>query len=975
MTPTIIRLSLALTIFLTTNLGAQISLGLEETFVSFGQEHPGDFPVFNRNELTPVWCSRADHVGVQRAARDLQADIERVSGRRPEYLQTESPAKKRVVIIGTAGKCPIIDSLIQAGRLPAAALIGKWETFVITTLSKPTEGIDEALIIAGSDKRGTIYGIYELSEQLGVSPWYWWADVTPVRQLAASVRPGLYSSGEPAVRYRGIFINDEAPCLTGWAKEKFGGLNSQFYTRVFELLLRLRANYLWPAMWDNAFNEDDPESPRLADEYGIVMGTSHHEPMMRAHKEWTTRRAQYGNGKWNYASNAEALQRFFREGVKRNGRYENLVTIGMRGDGDEGMVSSGSIDEDMRLLRRIFEDQRRILSEETGVSAERIPQLWALFTEVQKFYEHGLRPPDDVTLLWTDDNTGNLRRLPTLEERQRSGGAGIYYHFDMHGGPYAYQWVNTNPLPKIAEQMTLAHEYGANRIWIANVGDIKPLEIPIEFFLRMAWNPRRGARDQVSNYLLRWAEREFGRDFATEAADIVARYTKYNGWRKPEIVVPESFSPVHYREAETVLASWRKVSDDAARLHARLPDSKREAFFQLVLHPAKASAIVNELNIVAGFNRLYASQGRISTNGLAARARELFRQDQVLTDEYNHRLSGGKWNHLMDQAHLGQYSWEPPRVNSLPPVSEILATSSSRFGLAIDGAVDAWPGHFGAAELPAFDSFSPSASFFEIFPEGDGTLDYTIAASAPWIKVAKTNGAMSELDHRHEVDIDWAIAPEGASEGTIEISGNGETLKIGVKALKAPAELMAASAGRFATQTGILAFAASATSRRMEADGVAWLDVPDYGRGAGAVATYPVTAPSSSTQGPSPTLDYDLHLPRAGLWTVTLIVGPVMDFAPERGVRLALGFDESPAEIVDLFANKANETFLGGNWSNHVTRDNARYLRKTFSLKKAGPHTLRISRIDPGVVIQKVILHVERLPETYFGPPERAKLP
>ncbi len=324
---------------------------------------------------------------------------------------------------------------------------------------------------------------------------------------------------------------------------------------MFELLLRMRANYLWPAMWGKAFNEDDPENPRLADEYGIVMGTSHHEPMIRAQQEWTMHHAQYGNGEWNYATNEEGLKKFWTEGIERNKNYESMVTVGMRGDGDMAMPDAGGLEANKKLLERIIHDQRQILAEHMNPDPSKVPQLWALYTEVQKYYDAGLRVPDDVTLLFTDDNVGNLRRLPTPEERKRSGGAGIYFHMDMNGGPFSYKWINSNPLPKIWEQMNLAHEYGANQIWIANVGDLKPLEIPIEFFLRMAWDPDAVSKDKIAEYQRRWAEREFGKEHAAEIADIVAKYAKYNGWRKPELVTPETFSITNYREAERVSGS------------------------------------------------------------------------------------------------------------------------------------------------------------------------------------------------------------------------------------------------------------------------------------------------------------------------------------------------------------------------------------------------------------------------------------
>jgi hypothetical protein len=940
------------------------SLGLSVDLIT-DSAGSGTFPLVSAAGPSPIWYDQNDYTGVVRAIGDFQADVERVTSRRPS-ADSKRPSAPALVLIGTLGRNAALDALVAAGKVDARDLKGKWESFVIATVSDPWPGVSQVLVVAGSDKRGTIYGTYELSEQLGVSPWYWWADVPPKKRAEAHVVPGRYASGEPAVRYRGIFINDEAPCLSGWAREKFGGLNSKFYTKVFELLLRLRANYLWPAMWDNAFSEDDPENPRLADEYGIVMGTSHHEPMMRAHKEWTTHRSEYGNGEWNYATNADALQRFFRGGVARNKAYENVVTIGLRGDGDEAMVSAGSMESDIALLKRIFSDQRRILTEETGRDATATPQLWALFTEVQNFYEHGLRPPDDVTLLWTDDNTGNLRRLPTTEERKRSGGAGIYYHFDMHGGPFAYQWINTNPFPKIAEQMTLAHEYGANQIWIVNVGDIKPLELPIEFFLRFAWNPAALNKDRVADYTRRWAIREFGPAHAEEIADLVSRYTKYNGWRKPEVITSETFSQINYSEAERVEAAWRDVAERADALYATLPADQRNAFYQLVLHPAKASAIVAEMNLAAGRNRTFALQGRASTNREAEHTRALFRQDQAMSDFYNHQLNGGKWNHLMDQTHLGQFTWQPPRVNSMPAVSEVLATDEERFGVAIEGDMSAWPDHFGDAVLPAFDSFNPRRSYIEVFAQGTHPINFTVSAEQPWVVVAEDS--TPRPDRRFWVEIDWAKAPVGPSKGAIVITGPQGTVRVNVSAVKATDEQRAAAQHRFASQTGPIAIAAT-SARKTTVNGVRWEEVPDYGRVTAALAIYPVTAPSLLPPQPTPQLEYPVYLPRSGNFEVTLVLGPVLDFVPKRGMRLAVGFDDEPLQVVDIFANQAAETFLGRGWTQSA-RDNARYLRSTHKLTSAGPHTLKISMVDPGPVLQKVIISDAKLPESYFGPPE-----
>ena len=541
------------------------------------------------------------------------------------------------------------------GKLNDSDLKGKWESFVIATVENPAPGVKQALVIAGSDKRGTIYGIYELSEQLGVSPWYWWADVPPKHRKEAYVLPGRYASGEPVVKYRGIFINDEEPAFGPWAREQFGGINSKMYTHMFELILRMRGNYLWPAMWGKAFNEDDSLNPKLADEYGIVMGTSHHEPMIRAQQEWHNHRSEMGNGEWNYYTNEDGLKKFWADGVARNKDYESIVTIGMRGDGDEAMVKDGDMDANVKLLEKIVADQRSLIAKYMNPDVTQVPQMWALYKEVMDYYEHGMRVPDDVTLLWCDDNWGNIRRLPTLAERKRSGGAGIYYHFDYVGGPRCYKWLNTNPLPKIWEQMNLAYEYDATRIWIVNVGDLKPMELPIEFFLRMAWNPKALSMEKVSEFTQKWAEREFGPEHATEIADMVSRYGKQSAWRKPELLEPTTFSLVNYREAEQVSAAWNELVEQAVAVGASLSEEQQDAYFQLVLYPVKAMATVTDMYIAAGRNRLYAELGRVAANAEAEKVRVLFAQDQALSDYYNTELADGKWNHMMSQTRIGIY--------------------------------------------------------------------------------------------------------------------------------------------------------------------------------------------------------------------------------------------------------------------------------------------------------------------------------
>jgi hypothetical protein len=383
-----------------------------ESYIS-SQKSAGAFTLSASGHSAPLVVSTIDYPGVTRTVRDLQTDIYHVSLAKPALFLDRRPETREFVLVGTLGKNPLIDELARGGKIDVKGIEGKWETFLIQVVEKPFPGVDRVLVIAGSDKRGTIFGVYDLCQKIGVSPWYWWADVPVKRQQSLHVRKGEYTQGEPAVRYRGIFINDEAPALSGWAIEKFGGFNHAFYEKVFELILRLKGNYLWPAMWGRAFYDDDSLNPKLADEYGIVIGTSHHEPMMRAHDEWR----RYGSGPWNYEKNDSVLKEFWRQGIKRMGSYESVVTIGMRGDGDEPMSQSANIS----LLESIVKDQRQILGDVTGKDVTTIPQVWALYKEVQEYYDKGMRVPDDVTLLLCDDNWGNIRKLPQLTDAPRKG--------------------------------------------------------------------------------------------------------------------------------------------------------------------------------------------------------------------------------------------------------------------------------------------------------------------------------------------------------------------------------------------------------------------------------------------------------------------------------------------------------------------------------------------------------------------------
>jgi hypothetical protein len=623
-----------------------------------GKSDPGNFPLVTQNGASPICTDPDDFWLVQKVSTLLQTDILKVSGMKSGIVHSLRSSGKTLILIGSLEKSGMIRRLVEEKKLKVDGIQGKWEAYQISLVNHPAPGVDLALVIAGSDKRGVAYGVFELSRQMGVSPWYWWADVPVKLHKEVYIQKTAFLSDSPSVKYRGIFINDEAPAFAGWANEKFGGLNHGVYENVFELLLRLKANYLWPAMWGNAFNDDDSLNPVLADQYGIVMGTSHHEPMLRAQQEWK----RYGSGKWDYDSNQTVLRDFWRKGIQHMGTHESIVSIGMRGDGDKPMSQGTAIG----LLEKIVKDQRAIIEEVTGKPAHETPQLWALYKEVQDYYDAGMRVPDDVTLLLCDDNWGNIRRLPRLTDPPRGGGYGIYYHFDYVGDPRNYKWLNTNQIERTWEQMHLAYQYGVNKIWIVNVGDLKPMELPISFFLDYAWNPGRLNEGDLPNYYTHWAAQQFGEEHAKEIGSILQKYTQYNARKKPELLSPDTYSLKNYHEARRIMEAYRSLLAEAEKLGQELPLSEQDAYFELVLHPVKACANLNELYVTVAENRSYASVHRILANRFADRAKQLYLKDSMISLQYNKEIAGGKWNHMMDQTHIGYTYWQQPPVNKMP---------------------------------------------------------------------------------------------------------------------------------------------------------------------------------------------------------------------------------------------------------------------------------------------------------------------
>ncbi len=723
--------------------------------------------------------SDAEHSCVKLAVQSLAEDFNRVTGNTAvvgtsydfgdKGLGYDAPVKSAAtIVVGTVGCNRQIDQWVKQGLLKD--LKGKREKYIIKT-------IGQQLVIAGSDKRGTVYGIYELSQQMGVSPWYWWADVPVEHHDQLFALRGEYTDGEPAVELRGLFLNDEAPCLTGWVKNTFGTNygDHRFYEKVFELILRLKGNYLWPAMWSWAFYADDPENGKTADRMGVMMGTSHHEPMARNHQEYARNRKQWGA--WNYQTNKAKLDQFFREGIERMKGTDDIVTIGMRGDGDEAM----SEDADTRLLQDIVENQRRIIKEVTGKPANKTTQVWALYKEVLDYYDKGMRVPDDVIMLLCDDNWGNVRRVPNEKERKHPGGWGLYYHVDYVGAPRNSKWINVTQTQQMFEQLSLAYDFGIQRMWILNVGDLKPMEYPIQLFMDMAWNPKEYAQQTVIDHTRHFFSSVFGNSIAEEAAAIYNQNCQYMARVTPEMLDAKTYN------AET--GEWKQVADEYMRLEARalrlfeqVPAEARDAYRQLLLFPVQAMANLYDMYYAQAMNLLLASRNNPEANKWATQVAQCFKRDSLLCHHYNKVMAGGKWDGFMTQKHIGYTSWNDNfRHDMLPATKQVDDTGNGGYTFnATQGYLAIEADHFYRAqategtEWSVYPSFGRTHSGVALtpytLPTGNASLTYRFALPENIQKVTVHVVVKSTLDFLNVGGHEYTVSLDGSEPQVVNFN-------------------------------------------------------------------------------------------------------------------------------------------------------------------------------------------------------------
>ncbi|KAI0170213.1 hypothetical protein BJ166DRAFT_608405, partial [Pestalotiopsis sp. NC0098] len=1000
-----------------------------------------------------ILVSDNDYWGVVRAAGDLARDFGRVTGTNftlsngqtgaspasyeyhpaaanftvystngteyfsgPDY--TDPSAADTVIIAGTIGHSKVIDDLIASGKLDVSEIQGQWESFVSKVVDSPIEGSQRAVVIAGSDPRGVIFGLYDISEQIGVSPWYWWADVPIQQNKNIWFLPGGKVQGPPTVKYRGFFLNDEQPGLSGWVRNNFpdtpfgDGYDSNFYPLVFEVLLRLRANYLWPALWGTMFEVDDPANQPLADAWEIVLGSSHTEPMMRAQNEFGTFYIDEGLGPWAYNLNNKTIDEYFVYGAQRAKPYarNSLWTMGMRGTGDtaiEGLGSSAIVS----MLETLVAHQRQIITDvlETDDIAS-VPQMWCLYKEVAGYILDGLEVPDDVTLLWADDNWGNVRRVPIANETSRAGGAGVYYHFDYVGDPRNYKWINTIQLHKTAEQMGLAYARGADRIWIVNVGDLKPLELPLSHFFDMAYDADRwGGVDDTADWLAAWAAREFGSYRAGDIVDILTRYGMYAARRKYELVEPYVYSVVNYNEADAVLAQWDELASDAQAVHDALDEDYRAAFFEMVLHPILGGQIVHKVHIGAEKNAVYANQHRNSANDLAYQVLSDFNADANLTAQWD-ALLDGKWEHMLDQTHFGYDGyWQQPMRNVAPALSFVqsaVSAVSGSVGIAVEGLNASIPGddkyHTNSGKyltLPPLDPYSAPTRWFEVFSRGTVSCDWQAETDQPWVKLSQYSGTVGPgngTDSRVHVSIDWASAPQIINNTVSNINfttgcgDRGFSGWYGAPYIQLPINLRSIPSNfttGFVESDKYVAIEGpnyqriySPTTTNSTSTGLTYHTLKDYGRTYGGVTLWPQDAePVTPEAGPA--LEYDLYLfTNATNVNVTLYLSPTQNYNSDRD---PLHFAVSLSPAGSTTQQPTTVRFVGDSvgadmppswgyavgdavWGHHPSHNTT----TRWNVTQEGAHTLRVWGLAPSVVVQKVIVDLGGVRPSYLGPPE-----
>lgn len=942
------------------------------------------FTLASPRQTAAILYDASDAAVVKRAAELFAADVEAVTGRYPRVTSAAGETGP-AVIVGTVGGSALIRRLSEAGKIDTAPLEGAWERYLIQTVANPLPGIRKALVIAGSDRRGAAYGLFTLSELIGVSPWYWWADVPVKKHAALHVdAPPTYSQ-TPSVRYRGIFLNDEDWGLTPWASQTFeperGNIGPRTYAKVCELLLRLKANYLAPAMHpvSTSFNQI-PENKLVADTFAIVMGSTHCEPLLlNTASEWDTQTM----GPWNYDKNKEGINRVLTQRVRENSPYENVYTLALRGLHDGAMSTTLPMHEKVRMLQQALLDQRQILAENIDRPVETVPQAFTPYKEVLEIYSNGLELPDDVTIVWPDDNYGYMKRLSGVREQRRTGRSGVYYHVSYLGVPHSYLWFSTTPPSLMYEELRKAYDTTADRLWLLNCGDLKGSEMQVSLFLDMAWDIGRFTADNVVTYPARWLAGIFGEAYYDRLEAMTREHLRLAFPRKPEYMgwgyhwnrfdhnceqlTDTDFSFTNYDEAPRRLEAYRKLGARAEALLHEIGDEARPAFYQLVYYPLRGAELMNRMTLGGQRNRWYARQGRAATNAVRDEVQRCYDSLQVITRGYN-SLLGGKWNHMMSMRQ--NYDGVSAYFN-LPHLATHDAAGAPRLALQVAGEDVTGARAFHA--LPAFDNYLRRTYPVEIYNRGGGTLAWTAHASEPWVVLSKSAGKTAD-EERITVGIDWEKAPSGnAVPAQIVFRAGEQSEKVLVSLFNPTAPSRAELRGIYVENNGCVSIPAAGCHRVRENDRIKITAVEDLGIEGPALQLGDPTAPLQIFRSRDvPCAEYDFYAFDAGSVDVYTYVLPTFPLHADRDFRIGenTNTDTKYSVQIDdgaLATPSSSHVEYAQVWFESVLR-NCAVNKSTLHIDKPGRHTLRIRVGDPGIVLQKIVLDFGGMKRSYLGP-------
>lgn len=962
-----------------------------------------DFSIVNSKESCSIVIDKKDAKVVEIAAKMLASDINKITGKN---IKVSNDLGTNIILAGTIGNNKLIEKLSESNQIDVSTIRNSWERYTIQVVKNPFKGVSKALVIVGSDRRGTAYGIFEISRMMGVSPWEWWADVTPTKQTQISLSIKSITSKSPSVKYRGVFLNDEDWGLQRWAALNFepetGDMGPKTYAKIFELLLRLRANTIWPAMHSSTKPfYSFPDNKVVADDYAIVIGTSHAEPMLsNINTEWNHEKM----GEYRYDTNSEVIKDLFTKRVKETANYEGIYTTGMRGEHDSPMiVGEDDTDQQVKLLEKIIKDQRAILKKQTKKNPSLVPQAFVPYKEVLKYYQNGLQLPEDITLVWTDDNYGYMRQLSNPEEQKRTGGAGVYYHTSYWGRPHDYLWLNsTNPV-LMWEEMSKAFEFKSQDLWILNCGDIKPHEYNTELFLDMAWDMEPFKEStSVKNHMNNWAAREFGEVHADKITDVLFENNRLAYTRRPEFMAWSQVEPVtkagitemtqyHYGdEVTTRIGAYETLVTSVENIYNVLDTHRKDAFYQLVYYPVIGAAKLNHKWLYSFKNNFTAQQGKSSANYYATLSEKAFDRIKSETEFYNLKLQNGKWNHIMTMS---------PRnlpVFTKPVYSSFNATEKASIGLALEGyqmEVNNEVINSFADVLPVFNSYVDNAYFIDVFIKGEGSLDWEAKPKEDWIKISEVSGILSSKLGKQEkrlwVTIDWDKVPQGDNKkeaplghdfqlippsykvnSAIDFIADGKITTIGVSVFNPKFAELENFKG-FVEDKGYVSINAENFTRKKDATKAKWQILEGIGYSGNVISPLPRTAASETdlekVKQNSPSLEYDFYAFNFGEADIRLQAVPTHAIHKGRGVRCAVAIDDAEPVIVDFQTLGRSDE-----WKQNVLK-NASVKSVKQVVNKAGKHTLKIWMIDSAVMLDQILIDLGGWKSSYGFPAETLK--